>query len=65
MAATIMSNTPIAVGRQIDHLVFPSIAVERPAVAEDDGLSRAPILVVDFCAVFGGDRAHGGIYFVD
>jgi hypothetical protein len=28
-------------------------------VTEYDGLTRAPILVVDLCAVFGGDRVHG------
>ena len=27
-------------------------------MAEDDGLSRAPVLVVDFCAVIAGDRIH-------
>jgi hypothetical protein len=33
-------------------------------VAEDNGLSRAPVFVEDFCAVFGGDFAHGRISFV-
>ena len=61
VAATIMGNAAIAVGRQEDHLAFPSIGVERPAVAEDDGFPRAPVLVVDFCAVFSGDRTHGRI----
>ena len=27
-------------------------------MAEDDGLSRAPVLVVDLGAVFGGNRIH-------
>jgi hypothetical protein len=33
-------------------------------VAEDDWLSRTPILVVDFCAVFGADCAHDRISFI-
>src|SRR5262249_39457300 len=31
----------------------------RPAMAEDDGLSRAPVLVEYLGTVFGGDRGHG------
>ena len=58
VAATIMGDTAIAVGRQVDHLAFPGIGAERPAVAEDDGLSRAPVLVIDLRTVFGGDRVH-------
>jgi hypothetical protein len=27
-------------------------------VTEHDGLTRAPVLVIDLCAVFGGDRVH-------
>ena len=64
VAATIMGDAAIAVGSQVDHLAFPGIGIERPAVAEDDGLSRAPVLVVDFRAVFGGDCAHGRISFI-
>jgi hypothetical protein len=30
------------------HLVFPGVRSQRPAVAEDDGLSCAPVLVVQF-----------------
>src|SRR6185437_16909966 len=31
---------------------------QRPAVAEHDGLARAPVLVIDPRAVVRGDRAH-------
>ena len=64
VATTIMGNAAIAVGSQENHLAFPGIGIERPAVAEDNGLSRAPVLIVNFCAVFGGDCAHGGISYV-
>jgi hypothetical protein len=32
-------------------------------VAEDDGLSFTPVVVVDLRTVFGGDRAHGVFSF--
>jgi len=63
VAATIVGDAAIAVERQVDHLVFPRIGVERPAMAEDDGWSGAPVLVVDSRAVLGGDRAHGWTSF--
>ena len=28
-------------------------------MAEDDGLPAAPVVVVDLCAILGGNRAHG------
>jgi hypothetical protein len=58
MATAIVGDTAIAVGRQEDHLIFPGIGVERPAVTEHDRLPCSPILVVDPRAVLGGDRAH-------
>jgi hypothetical protein len=32
--------------------------LERPAVAEDDGLSCTPVFVIDLRAVFRRDRAY-------
>src|SRR5450759_3038884 len=63
MSATIMSNASIAVGGQEDHLRLPGVRVERPAMTEDDGLARAPVLVVDLCAVTGCNRAHANALF--
>ena len=34
-------------------------AAPSPAVAEDHGLSAAPVLVIDLRAVLGRDRGHG------
>jgi len=58
MATAIVGDTAIAVGRQEDHLTFPGIGVERPAVTEHDRLPCSPILVVNLRAVLGGDCAH-------
>src|SRR5664280_1567619 len=58
VAATIMGDAAAVVGRQEHHLAFPGIGAERPAVTENDGFSCAPVLVIDLCAVFGGERVH-------
>ena len=58
VAAAVVRDAAVAVRRQEDHLVFPGVGAQRPAVAEDDRLPAAPVLVVDLRAVFGRDRAH-------
>src|ERR1700682_266194 len=55
MAAAVMRDTAETFVGQKNHLVFPGICAERPAMAENDGLSLAPVLVVDLRAVFGRD----------
>ena len=47
MAAAVMRDAAVAARGQKHHLVFPGVGAQRPAVAEDDGLSRAPVLVVE------------------
>src|SRR5207245_9543491 len=64
MAAAIMGDASIAARSEIEHLVFKSIRGERPAVTENDGLSFAPIVVIDLRAVFGRDRAHGLLHWL-
>src|ERR1700681_1251933 len=58
MAAAVMGDDPIAVAQEEQHLRVPVIGRQRPAMAEYDGLASAPVLVVDFGAVFGGDGWH-------
>src|SRR5437667_632602 len=58
MAAPVMGDDAIAVLEEEQHLRVPIIGRQRPAVAEHDGLAFAPVLVEDFNAVFGRDRAH-------
>src|SRR5882757_4774096 len=59
VAAAVMSDASIPTGGEIEHLVFERIGGKRPAVAEDHRLPGAPVLVVDVCAVFGRNPAHG------
>src|SRR5664280_2033355 len=58
MATTVMGDRAIAVGCQEEHLSLPTIGIQRPAVAEHDGVSCAPVLVIDLRAVFGCNPAH-------
>src|SRR6267143_862076 len=58
MAAPVVGYDTIAVLEEEQHLRIPIIGRERPAVAEHDGLTFAPVLVEDLNAVFGGDRVH-------
>lgn len=61
MATAVMGDAAKAVGGQEYHLVFPGVRAQRPAMAEDYGLSGASVLVIDFSVVFGDERAHGSI----
>jgi hypothetical protein len=58
MTTAIMRKDAITMRNQKYHLVFPGIRAERPTMTEDHGLSRAPILVIDFAAIFGRNRGH-------
>src|SRR5262249_41052973 len=58
MPAAIMGNAAIAARGQKEHLVLECVRAERPAMAEHDGLPRAPVVEVDFSPVLGGDSAH-------
>src|SRR6266498_4892991 len=52
MAAPVVGYDAIAVLEEEQHLCVPVIGRQRPAVAEHDGLTFAPVLVVDL-DVFG------------
>ena len=60
MAAAIVGDEAIAARCEEEHLVFKGVCAERPAMAEDDGLTLAPIVVVNLRAVLRRDRRHGG-----
>jgi len=53
-----MGNAAISPGSEKKHLVFKSIRAERPAVAENNGLSLAPVVVVNLRAIFCGNGAY-------
>src|SRR5258705_7538697 len=59
MAAPIMRNTAVSARRQIEHLILECVGAQWPAMAEDDGLTRAPVVIINFRAVRGGDGTHG------
>jgi hypothetical protein len=58
MAAPVVRDRAEAVLREEHHLAVPRVGAQRPAVRERDDRACAPVLVVDFRAIFGGDRAH-------
>ena len=51
MSAAVVRDTAIAALGQKEHLVFEGIRRERPAVAEDDCLTLAPVLVIEIDCV--------------
>jgi hypothetical protein len=58
VAAAVMRDDAIAVIEEEHHLRVPIVGRQRPAVAEHDGLTLAPILVENLHAVLGSDRRH-------
>ena len=58
VAAAVMRDDAIAVLEEEQHLRVPVIGRQRPAMAEHDGLTFAPVLVENLNAVFGWNRAH-------
>src|SRR2546426_11746419 len=59
MTTPVVGYDAIAVLEEEHHLRVPIIGRQRPAMAEHDGLTLAPVLVEDLNAIFGGDRVHG------
>jgi hypothetical protein len=59
MTSAVMSYDAKAVLEEKNHLRVPVIRRQRPAMAEHDGLTFAPVLVKDLDAVFGRNRTHG------
>src|SRR4030095_1136865 len=47
MPAPIMCDDPITFGKEEQHLRVPVVGRQGPAVAEDDGLTFAPVLIID------------------
>jgi hypothetical protein len=54
----VMGDHAVAAVQEEQHLGVPVVGRKRPAVAEDDRLARAPVLVEDLCSIGRGDRAH-------
>ncbi len=58
VAAPVMGDDAIAVIEEEHHLRVPVIGAQRPAVAENNRLTRAPVLVKNLGSVFGRDCGH-------
>src|ERR1700733_9527046 len=58
VSAPIVGDDAKAMLEEEHHLVVPIIGRQRPAVAEDDGLTFAPVLVINLSAVFRHDHCH-------
>ena len=58
VAAAVVGDAAIAVTREKKHLVFESVGIEGPAMAEDDGLAFAPIIEIDFGSITRGECRH-------
>src|SRR4051812_19237531 len=59
VAAAIMGYDAITVIEEEQHLRVPVISRQRPSMTEHDGLTFAPVLVIDLRAVFSRDASHG------
>jgi len=64
VASSVLGDDAITVFEEEQHLRVPVIGRQRPTMAEDDGLSFAPILVVNLRSVFGCDCAHCFFFLV-
>src|SRR5438094_7706376 len=58
-----MRDATVAASREEHHLRVPVVCREWPAMAENDGLPLAPVLVEDLNAVLRLDFAHGALSF--
>src|SRR4029453_16090906 len=58
VAAAVDADDAVPLVQEEHHLRVPVVGGQRPAVAEDDRLSRSPVLVVDLRAVIRGDEWH-------
>jgi hypothetical protein len=59
MASTVVRDRTVSVVSQEEHLVLEGIGTQRPAMAEDDGLTAAPVFVVKLRSVVNRDVRHG------
>src|SRR5437762_1696397 len=58
MTTAVVRNTSESVLTQENHLVFPCVRAQRPAVTEDYRLSLTPVFIVDTRSVFCSYDRH-------
>src|ERR1700728_487599 len=64
MPTPVVGYDAIAVVKEEHHLSVPIIGGQWPAVAKYDGLTLAPVLVIDLRSIFRCNRRHGYSPFV-
>src|SRR5271154_6606013 len=64
MASPVVRDHSIAALPEEQHLPVPIVSAQRPTVREDNGLSRAPVLVINLCSIFGCNSCHKTLSFV-
>src|SRR5437899_3323991 len=63
MSAPVVGYDAIAMLEEEHHLRVPIVGRQRPAVAKHDGLTFAPVLVIDLRSVFRRDCCHRSFSF--
>jgi hypothetical protein len=63
MTSAVMRNAAVTAPDEKKHLVLERVRAQRPAVAENDRLPGAPVIVVNLRSVLQFDRAHGYNYY--
>src|SRR5271170_3852617 len=58
VAAPVVRDDSVAVLAEEQHLPVPVVRGERPSVTEHDGLTRAPIFVINLSTIFCRNRWH-------
>src|SRR5450755_2581993 len=61
VASSVMCDDAITVTQEEKHLRVPVVGRKWPTVAENEGLTFAPVFVENFRAVFCFDGAHGAV----
>src|SRR5678816_687398 len=58
MSTTVVSDTAVAIVSKEQHLIFPGISSQWPAMTENYRLTCAPILVINLGSIFRGNERH-------
>jgi hypothetical protein len=65
VSATVVRDAAVTVVSEKHHLIFPRIRTKRPTMTENDGLSGAPIFVINLRSVFDGYSWHSASSFCE
>src|SRR5260370_40735869 len=63
MTSAVVGDATVAVLRQKEHLVLKGVGRKWPTMAENYGLSLAPILIINLRSIFCGNCVHVSFFF--